>query len=291
MTKTAELGRALESAQAYAEYFSRQEIPVLRRTAQELQYFRDELADTITAREVASVVMGDPLMAMRVLMYLQHNRRQSQNHDVTTISRAILMLGIQPFLTTFLTAPVLEESVVTQQDLLGVMRVIARARRAAQFARDWAIVRRDLDVDEITVAALLREATEIVCWVFAPALTRQVYELQAANPQLRTRIAQTRVFGVTAREIQSALIDAWKMPELLIALLDENRDPKNPRVLTVRLAGRLARHLSVSGWDNPAIGDDVRAIEEVLRINREPLLRRIGMPVEYQARFLDSAVG
>lgn len=280
------LTQSLPSVEAYVEFFSRQQIPILRRTAQELQYFRDEVADTISVREVAAAVMSDPLMTIRVLMYQQRNRRQSQNHDVTTISRAIMMLGIHPFLTTFLEAPILEEQITHPPYLLGVLRIIARARRAAQFARDWAIVRRDIDVDEITVAALLREATEIVCWCFAPELTHAVYLQQAANPQLRTRLAQKNIFGFTTNEIQHGLVEAWHMPRLLIDLLGSSEETENPRVQTVRLASDFARHLAHRGWDNPALPDDLDTIQTLLHLRRDQLLTRLGVPVEHQARFL-----
>lgn len=274
----------LESVEAYVSFLSRQDIPVLRRTVRELESLREE-GDGINARRITATVLADPLMTMKLLAHLQANRHESQNHDITTIDRAIMMMGITPFFNVFSDMPTLEERLAGHpKALLGALQVIGRARKAAHLARDWAIVRHDLDVEEITVAALLREATEIICWTFAPTLTLRIQNMQARDHALRSEVAQRTVFGVTAREIQLGLVRAWKLPELLVALLDEaNAD--NPRVRNVRLASNFARHVA-RGWDNAALPDDVTEIAKLLPITREQLLKRVGIPPEHMPRFM-----
>lgn len=277
----------LESVEAYVSFLSRQDIPVLRRTVRELESLREE-GDGINARRITATVLADPLMTMKLLAHLQANRHESQNHDITTIDRAIMMMGITPFFNVFSDMPTLEERLAGHpKALLGALQVIGRARKAAHLARDWAIVRHDLDVEEITVAALLREATEIICWTFAPTLTLRIQNMQARDHALRSEVAQRTVFGVTAREIQLGLVRAWKLPELLVALLDEaNAD--NPRVRNVRLASNFARHVA-RGWDNAALPDDVTEIAKLLPITREQLLKRVGIPPEHMPRFMPDA--
>lgn len=279
----------LESVEAYVSFLSRQDIPVLRRTVRELESLHTE-GDGINARRITATVLADPLMTMKLLAYLQANRRESQNHDITTIDRAIMMMGITPFFEAFSDMPTLEERLASHpRALLGALQVIGRARKAAHLARDWAIVRHDLDVEEITVAALLREATEIICWTFAPTLTLRIQNMQARDHALRSEVAQRTIFGVTAREIQLGLVRAWKLPELLVSLLDEaNAD--NPRVRNVRLASNFARHVA-RGWDNAALPDDVAEIGKLLPITREQLLKRVGIPSEHLPRFLPDTTG
>lgn len=276
----------LESADAYVGFLSHQVIPVLRHTVRELEALHDQ-QDSLNGKRIATVVLGDPLMTMKLLAYLQAHRGRSQNHDITTIDRAIMMMGIAPFFNTFADMPTLEDRLVAYpKALLGALQVIGRARRAAHFARDWAIMRHDLDVDEITVAALLREATEIMCWTFAPTLAQRVRNMQLADRQLRSAAAQRTVFGVTEREIQLSLVRAWQLPELLVSLLDEAH-AENPRVRTVRLANRFARHLA-NGWDDPALPDDVTEIESLVHSGREALLKRLGTPAEEMHRFIST---
>lgn len=273
----------LPSVDAYVRHFSGQELPVLRRTARELDALRVS-ADSVSGKRLAAIVLGDPLMTMRLLTHLEKHRGRSQNHDITTIDRAIMMMGVEPFFATFAQLQTVEDTLHAHpKALIGVIRVIANARRAADFARDWAVVRHDLDPNEITVAALLREATEIVCWVFAPELTQRVYAMQNADRSLRSASAQRSVFGTTANEIQLGLIRAWRLPKLLVQLLDETQH-ENARVRTVKLAADFARHVS-RGWDDAALPDDIAAIEKLLHLPRDVLLQRLGVPEELRHRF------
>ena len=274
----------LPSVQAYVQAFSDAPLPVLRHTVRAFATLR-ESGENVGARHLAGIVISDPLMTMRLLTHLERHRRQSQNHDITTIERAVLMMGVEPFFTAFAELPTVEDALAEHpRALIGVLKVIARARRAADYARDFAVVRRDIDPQEITVATLLHEATEIVCWIVAPQLTLQVIERQRENPRMRSADAQRAVFGTSMPELQLALIRAWHLPELLVSLLDDSQQD-NPRVRTIQLATDFARHLA-HGWEDPALPDDLAALEALLHLSREPLLQRLGVPEEVRVRFL-----
>lgn len=278
------LQHPLPSVQAYVQAVSDAPLPVLRHTVRAFASLR-ESGENVGARHLAAIVMSDPLMTMRLLTHLERHRRQSQNHDITTIERAVLMMGVEPFFATFAGLPTVEDALAAHpRALIGVLKVIARARRAADYARDFAVVRRDIDPQEITVATLLHEATEIVCWILAPQLTLQVLERQRENPQMRSADAQRAVFGASAAELQLALIRAWHLPELLVTLLDDSQQD-NPRVRTIQLAADFARHLA-HGWEDPALPDDLAALEALLHLGRESLLHRLGVPDDIRARFL-----
>ncbi|NTV09465.1 MAG: HDOD domain-containing protein [Zoogloea sp.] len=282
------LNKPLDSSESYVAFFCAQSLPVLKRTARELAAMREK-EETVNGRSIAGVVLADPLLTLRVLTFMEARRRAAQNHDITTVERAVMMMGISPFLKEFADLPTIEDQLgANPKALLGVLKVIARARRAAKYARDWAMVRHDLDVDEITVAALLYEVCDILCWCFAPELTERVYAMQRADRKLRSTTAQRIVFNFTAREIQDALVRAWGLPDLLVAMMNKQQ-VENPRVRTVLLANNLARHTG-SGWENPALPDDLAAIEGLLHVSRETLLHRLQVP-EPQAGQLLAAGG
>jgi HD-like signal output (HDOD) protein len=273
------IAAALSSIDSYIGYFSQRDLPVLRRTVRALAELRAD-EDNVSGRRIATVVLQDPLMTLRLLVYIEANRRSAQNHDITTIERAIMMLGITPFFEKFSDLPTVEEQLAGHpRSLLGVLHVISRARQASTYAHDWAILRHDLDVDEVTVAALLHEAAEILCWCFAPELMQQVSQQMQDHPGLRSAKAQTDVFGFTVQDIQLSLTKAWHLPELLITLMDEHME-HNPRARNVILANNLARH-AAKGWQDPALPDDYVAIAALLRMDREQLLKRLDVPEEF----------
>ena len=272
------IDRSLQDLQAWVDYFTAADIPVLRHTMQELDRCRAS-ADRVSARLLAGIILHDPLMTLRVMVYLAKHRRQRQTTDITTIDRAIMMIGVEPFFRDFQHLPLVEEQLKTHpQAMLGLIKVANRSWRAAQWARDWAIVRHDLDVDEITVAALLHDLDEMLMWSFAPSLAIQVRDMQNKDRELRSAAAQTAVYGVALSDLQLELAKAWQLPDLLIMLMDPHH-ADHPRVRNVLLAVDVARH-SAKGWDNPALPDDFSATCSLLRISHEQLIRRLGVDEE-----------
>jgi HD-like signal output (HDOD) protein len=252
----------LKDLAAWTGYFVGADIPVLRRTVVQLASMR-ERAETINAQEVADVVMGDPLMTLKVLAHIATYKGRRQLTDIETIEAAVVMMGVPPFFAAFASLAVVEERLSGYpQAHLGLMRVITRAYRAAAFARDWACYRQDRDAEQIIIAALLHDLAEMLLWCFAPALALKIAALQTTHTGLRSAAAQRAVLGVELNDLEIALMQRWRLPELLLQMLDD-KHAEHPRVRNVVYAINLARH-STNGWDDPALPDDYRAIADLL---------------------------
>lgn len=272
------LESSFSDIEAWSLFYGNAELPVLRHTLQQLDQIR-ERADTSNTRTLAAVILRDPLLTLRVLNYIERHRAHRQLTDITTIERALMMIGVEPFFREFQSLPLVEDRLKAHpRALLGLLKVIARARRAAAWAREWAVIRHDLDVDEITVAALLRYASDMLMWCFAPTLALKVRELQARDRRLRSSVAQQTVFNIKLDELQMVLVRQWHLPELLTTLMDPAQS-ESPRIRNVMLACDLARH-SDNGWDDLALPDDYRAIGELLRLDHTSLMSKLGLDDE-----------
>lgn len=260
----------------WVAFFRQAELPVLRHTAHEIERLREN-ADNVNGRALSAVILHDPLMTLRVLAFIEKHRRDRQKTDITTIERALMMIGIGPFFETFRDLPLVEDRLkIHPKALLGLLKVIARSRKAAFWARDWAALRHDLNADEIIVATLLHDFAEILMWCFAPKLATTVKERQLADRSLRSVAIQEEIFGVPLYQLKLALAAEWHLPELLTMLMDPT-NAEQPRVRNVKLAVDLARH-SANGWDDAALPDDYKAIGDLLHLNQETTLKRIGVP-------------
>lgn len=269
------IDKPLSDLEAWLTFFGQAQIPVLRHTVQELERLREN-AENVNGRIIAGIILHDPLMTLRVLQYIEGNRRKRQTTDITTIERALMMIGIEPFFRDFQELPLVEEQLKGHpKALLGLLKVINRARKASQWAREWAMIRHDLDVDEITVATLLHDVAEILMWCFAPNLALEVRDRQAADRTLRSSTAQAEGYQIQLQDLQTQLSRLWHLPELLLTLMDHAK-AESPRVKNVVLAVDLARH-SANGWDDAALPDDFQAIEELLHIGHDSLLRKLGL--------------
>ena len=271
------LDHPLPDIESWVLLFSHNGLPILRATKRRLEEMRADL-ERVDARELARLILLDPVMTVRVLAYTQPIRGRSLQHDITTIASAVMMSGIEPFFRHFSELFTIEEQLKdggSPHALLGVLHIIRRAQRAADYAQDWAIWRHDVSMEEVRIAALLHDLAEILVWCSAPTLGLRIQQMQLADPQLRSATAQKEVLGFSFLDIQRELCRAWHLPQLLQTLIDDD-NADNPRVKNVTLAVRLARH-SAHGWDDPALPDDYRDIGELLHVTPETVRQKLGL--------------
>ncbi len=251
-------------------------MPILRKTARRLDEARQNI-ERVSGRDITEIVLQDPLLAIRVLAYIQDVTSRRLQSDITNIASAVMMLGVDPFFREF-DQPLTIESLLSGQPqaLLGVLQVILRTQRASHYAHELAFARHDMNVEEVALAALLHDLAEILLWCFAPQQAIAIRSRLQADKTLRSASVQQEVLGFPLTELQLALCHAWRLPALLILLMDDGCEHL-PRVQNVRLAVNLARH-STDGWSGLAVADDLSAVQELLHISRETLLYRLQLP-------------
>lgn len=281
------IDHALPDIESWVLLFTNNSLPVLRITKRRIEEMRANI-DRVDARELARVILQDPVMTVRVLAYIQPFRGRLLQHDITTIAGAVMMAGIEPFFNRFIDLFTIEEQVheAGPQALLGVLQVIRRAQRAADYAQEWAIWRHDINMEEVRIAALLHDLAEILVWCSAPKLGLRIADMQKADATLRSADLQRQILGFPLLDLQRELCRVWHLPDLLQMLIDDDNADK-PRVKNVTLAVRLARH-SAHGWDDAALPDDYTDIGELLHLSPEAVRQRLGLE-PLPAREADSA--
>ncbi len=258
---------------AWGVYLDQAPLPVLRRTVTELARLKEK-EDDLNGRDLTAVILHDPIMTVKVLRYLESHRGRSQVTDITTIDRALMMIGTTPFFKQFADQPIIEEKLADYPPALeGMMQVMSRARHAAMYALDWSVLRHDVDIDEVVVAALLRDLAEMLLWCFAPGQMLEVRDRMRHDPTMRSAAAQQEVLSFRVIELQIALASTWHLPKLLLSLMDESH-AELPRTKCVALAVALARH-SANGWTDAALPDDFAAIRDFLKIAPDEVWERV----------------
>jgi len=257
----------------WVAFLCQAEIPVLRSSVDELARLKQN-EDNITARDISGVILQDPMLTLKVLRRLQEHRRNSPATEITTVSHAVMMLGITPFFAQFRDMNVVEE-VLTQRPhaMEGFMEVVNRARHAALHAREWAALRHDIESDEVIIATLLHDVAEMLLWCLAPEATMRISDKMRRDKTLRSAAAQEGVLGFSLMDLQLALVERWHLPALLQSLMDDEY-PNRWRARIVALASALARH-SAKSWDDAALPDDYAAIQKFLALSRHEVMERI----------------
>ena len=259
-----------KSLAGWIAFLGQADIPVLKRSARELEQLRSD-DELLTPRSIANVVTDDPLMTVKLLRYMQTHKTRGQKYELVDVKQALLMMGIDTFFRAVPASPFVEERLAGHLDaLVQLLQTVRRAQRAAYYAYDWALRLHDLHAEEVLVSALLSHVTEMLMWCFNPAQMLEIHRLQAADKSLRSSEVQKQVLGFTGVELQRQLAAEWHLPELLQNLMNPAL-AQTPRVRNVTLAANLARH-SAHGWDNDALPDDYREIADLLRMDLDKVM-------------------
>ncbi len=263
---------------AWVDFIKQADIPVLKHTAREIARLQED-EDKLSARGLSAVVLNDPMMVFKVLCYSQNHKSRHQLKDLLQVEQAIIMMGMTTFFRdippSFLVEDALKDDLTA---LTHLLRMIKRAHRAAKFAADWATHLADLHAEEVFIAALLHDLSEMLMWCFAPDKMNTIFNLQHTDKTLRSQAVQEDVLGFKLHDLQNELVDVFKLPPLLSQLM-HSEAASEQRVRNVTLAVNLARH-SANGWDDAALPDDYSDIAEFLRVDVDRAKRIIGVPVE-----------
>ena len=248
----------------WAQFFNETEIPVLHRTASDLATLREQ-EPSPSPRNVARIIRRDPLMTVKLLRHLQKHKHKRQQQEIVQVEQALIMLGVENALDQVNAKPLVQHLLRQHPaTLVNLLQRIHWAHIASNYALEWAIRLYDTHFEEIRIAALLHDITEMLLHCFVPNKMLEIDTLQRQDSTLRSANIQKTVLGFTIHSLQAALIEAWELPELLIMLMDK-KHITHPRIRNVALAIDLARHSS-HGWDNAALPDDYAAIGELLHI-------------------------
>ena len=266
----------------WVNFLTTAEIPVLKQTARNLALLQQD-EQHLNARSFAQVVKNDPLMTVKLLRHMQQHKHRTQQHDVMEVEQIILMLGLESTLNKIPAKPLVEEVLGrgNMNALVYLLKTTHRANLASTYAFDWAVRLHDLHFAEIRLAALLHDIAEMLMWCFSPAEMLKIKQLQKQNKSLRSTVAQEKILGFSLYQLQLELAIKWKLPELLITLMDDNNSNLQ-RVRNVVLAVNLARH-AANGWNDAALPDDYENIAKLLHMQPTDVMTIVGASKQAEA--------
>lgn len=234
-------------AAQWAAYFEHMDLPIRAASKDALTRLEEGGEERLSGHEYAALLLGDPLLALRLIK--EANRRLPRHlaRDITTPLGVLLALGTEHFKEQIRLAPVVDEGNT------GFLASEQRSSLGARIAFAWGGLHHDLEQGELALAALLADAGEIELWAFAPDLPRKALdELQSGHAR-RSDQAQQQACGFAFRELTLLLIEKWNLPKLILQLV---RGDEGLRARLARLAVNTGRHLSYGPAD-PALPHDI----------------------------------
>lgn len=197
-----------------AERIASSELPSFGVTLQDV--LRTTEAAMSSGQQVAEVILRDPALTSRVLRAANAARLGlSGNARVATVSRAVVVLGLNPIRSLCVSAMAVEVVVGASRFRQRVQRTLGHALHAAVQARDIALKRR-LDratAERLFVEALLEHIGELAFWCFGEGYAERLDAALEAGDD--PEHAQTAILGTSLRQFGRGLLHAWNLDTIL----------------------------------------------------------------------------
>ncbi|QID17041.1 HDOD domain-containing protein [Nitrogeniibacter mangrovi] len=216
--------------------------------------------ESASASRLASVILRDQAMTTKVLRLANSAYFNASHHGVSTISRAIVVLGFDT-VADMAVGLALVDALLRGGVRGRVTQEMARCFFAATVARGLARMHGEGRAEEVFIAALLARVGEMAFWCFGGSQAEVLDEqLGAVADDAKIQSAQQVVLGFRLRQLTVQLAREWRLGSLLIESFDSSPRP-SALVTSIRLGHAIAQAVG-HGWDSPAMHE---AIAEAAR--------------------------
>lgn len=241
-------------AAQWAAYLEYKELPIKAASKAALIALEEGGEDRLSGHDYATLMLDDPLLALRLLRDANRRLPRRLSRDITTPLGILLALGTERFKQQIREAP----EAAAEND--GFLAAENRASLAARIAYAWGSLHHDLDQGELALACLLSDAGEIELWAFVPELPQKALDELKSGRASRSDQAQRQACGFVFRDLSLELIERGGLPPLIKQLI---RGDENLRARLARVCIDAGRHLSYGPGD-AALPYDILAAVELL---------------------------
>jgi len=233
--------------------------PILARTKTDVQALIDQAQLSIT--QYVAPIDYDAGFSAFLFSYVNTQRQSAGKNPLTTMANVLSHLGQEKFQQLLNQMPLLDSLNLSEKNIAGYMRVMGQSCHAALQASQWAQQRHVVDTEEMQLATLLQNITELMLWCYGndamPKIEEQCYVKKQTYEQ-----AAKQVLGCGMRELGAALAEKWNLPEMATAGLQTQQ--KDFTLATgVSLASELARIVSINWYGK----DAAQIIQRIAKYN------------------------
>ncbi|MGI4776569.1 MAG: HDOD domain-containing protein [Janthinobacterium lividum] len=195
-----------------------------------LQFSIDNLVSTLGSdaniNALASGVLADFALSQRVLRLANSAMYASFGGDVTTVSRAIMVLGVDTVSHLALGLQLLDNFRGAAASRPQASDALKRAILAGEFARMLSSSQGIHQGEEAVVCTLMHHLSELLVVFYFPDQW-EIIQAQAGSTHAALTIACEAVLGVSLEDIASAAALKWRLPELITqTMAEKSLDPE-----------------------------------------------------------------
>jgi HD-like signal output (HDOD) protein len=257
MTKPAK--NAPATLEEWTRRLSEEDMPVFAHTARRMAGISSDAESSVG--DLAQIILQDSTMTARVLRMANSAYYNPAGRSISTVSRAIVMLGFNVVRTISLSIAMVDTllSGIRHERMVQEM---ARSFHAAAQAWEFAGARNDQSPEEVFIAALLYRFGHMTFWCFPYGYENEMDALLLRGDADEASV-ERRVLGFALIELSAQLNHEWHLSHLLDHLYSgDNRN--DPRVRNIELGYQIADAAAREGWESDSVKEAIEKTAEYL---------------------------
>jgi len=272
--------KAPEGLDAWVRRLGEEEFPMFAHTARSIASISS--SDDRPTSELAQIILRDNTMTARVLKMANSVYYNPTGVRISTVSRAIVILGFNAVRSIALSIG-LVETMLSGSRHDNALAELVRSFHAAVQVKEIADEMKAGNTEELFIAALLYRIGAVSFWCF-PYGKDDALEWQYHNCSDREE-AERRVLGFTLRNLTVALTRDWQLSTLLATVLTTDLS-KDRNLAQVDNAYRLADAV-VKGWNHPDVTGVIRDMSQLLGKKPEWVTKMVYQGAQKAARVME----
>ena len=202
------------TVQEWVTHIARAELPAFGQTLQQIAALNEFMLSH--AAELTRVILRDPTMTAKILRLANSVYFNPSQKRINTVSRAVIVLGFQT-LRSICVATLLLDELLSRDTGAELGKEVADAFHAAMQARELALLRKEPNVEEIFIAALLYRIGELSFWAAGGEHATKLHQLLANG--VAPDEAEEEVLGFRLRQLTWGLAQEWRVSDTLLSSL------------------------------------------------------------------------
>lgn len=182
------------------------------------------LHDESALEDLSTAVLGDFSLSQKVIRLANSAMYASFGGEITTVSKAILVLGVDTVAHLAMGIQLLDTFSPTAHPMASTE--LKRAMLAGEFARGLGAGHGGPQTEEAVVCALMRQLSRLLVVFYFPDKWSEITQLTRTQG-LSVSESCVQVLGVSLNEIAAEAVSRWNLPHAIASALTADNNPQS----------------------------------------------------------------
>lgn len=260
---------------AWVERISTKEMPALCSTVRMLEQMAKD--DTASLANLGQSVLHDHGLTTRILRVANSVTYNRSGNQVTTMSRAAVLLGFNALKHICITATLID-SLLRNRDISKsvyerLLRLMAQSFHAGMLTKMLLEDHDDETREEAFIAALLHNLGESAFWSMGGPLAEELDERLKASPGMEDEVVRD-MLGTSFNKMSIGLASSWNMGKLLLASLTDP-DRRTPEVRAIDQANRFSQSIMDPNTTPAQLQKQLTALGKAMGLNADQVKQKV----------------